>query len=159
MPIETLDELHLWNGQASAEAARTWTEHHLAESRTQVQQLLSIDGARTVENTLAPFDRAQWHLRMAGSQAGVMFMVHPAAEVRDAAQELTQAISAEGVALSLNRDVYQALEAVDVSAEDAATRYYMERILLGYKLAGVDRDDATRDKVRELADRMTELSM
>jgi thimet oligopeptidase len=159
MPVETLDELHLWNGQASADAARTWTEHHLAESRAQVQQLLAIDAARTVENTLAPFDRAQWHLRMAGSQAGVMFMVHPAAEVRDAAQELTQAISVEGVALSLNRDVYQALAAVDVSAEDAATRYYMERTLLGYKLAGVDRDDATRDKVRALADRMTELSM
>ena len=96
---------------------------------------------------------------MAGSQNGVMFMVHPAAEVRDAAQELAQSISAEAVALSLNRDVYTALVAVDVSGEDAATRYYMERTLLGYKLAGVDRDDATREKVRELADRMTELSM
>jgi thimet oligopeptidase len=157
--INTRDDLHIWNGQPTAEAARAWTEHHLSESRSQVQHLLSVDAGRTVGNTLAPFDRAQWHLRMAGSQAGVMFMVHPAAEVRDAAQELTQAISAEGVALSLNRDVYQALEAVDVSGEDAATRYYMERILLGYKLAGVDRDDATRDKVRELADRMTELSM
>jgi len=118
-----------------------------------------VEGERTVENTLACFDRAQWHLRMAGSQTGVMFMVHPVAAVRDAAQELTQAISAEGVALSLNREVYSALQAVEVSREDAATRYYMERILLGYKLAGVDRDDATRAKVRELADRMTELSM
>jgi thimet oligopeptidase len=121
--------------------------------------LLAVEEERTVENTLVPFDRAQWHLRMAGSQAGVMFMVHPVAAVRDAAQELTQAISAEGVALSLNREVYSALQVVDVSREDAATRYYMERILLGYKLAGVDRDDATRAKVRELADRMTELSM
>jgi thimet oligopeptidase len=162
MHVETvneLDELHIWNGAATAEQARQWTEYHLSQSRAQVQELLAIEGARTVENTLAPFDRAQWHLRMAGSQSGVMFMVHPAAEVRDVAQELAQAISAEGVALSLNRDVYKALEAVDVSAEDEATRYYMERTLLGYKLAGVDRDDAVREKVRELADRMTELSM
>ena len=64
-----------------------------------------------------------------------MFMVHPLAEVRDAAQELSQVISAEGVALSLNREVYQALAAVDVSAEDAATKYYMERTLLGYRLS------------------------
>ena len=55
MPVETLDELHLWNGQASADAARTWTEHHLAESRAQVQQLLAVETARTVENTLAPY--------------------------------------------------------------------------------------------------------
>ncbi|HEY5331348.1 MAG TPA: M3 family metallopeptidase [Acidobacteriaceae bacterium] len=155
----TLDELHIWNGGTTADDARTWTGHHLAESRARVAELLGVEGARTVENTLAPFDRAQWHLRMAGSQTGVMFMVHPAADVRDAAQGLAQEISAEGVALSLNRDVYRALAAVDVSAEDEATKYYMERVLLGYKLAGVDRDDATREKVRELADRMTELSM
>jgi len=154
-----LDELHIWNGGSTADDARTWTAHHLAESRARIAELLAVEGTRTVENTLAAFDRAQWHLRMAGGQTGVMFMVHPAADVRDAAQGLAQEISAEGVALSLNRDVYQALAAVDVSAQDAATKYYMERVLLGYKLAGVDRDDATREKVRELADRMTELSM
>ena len=47
--------------------------------------------------------------------------------------------SAEGVALSLNQDVYRALGAVDASAEDAATKYYLERTLLGYRLAGGDR--------------------
>ena len=153
------DDLHAWNGLHTAQVAREWTENHLAASRAKIQELLAVETERTVENTLTPFDRAQWHLRMAGSQSGVMFMVHPAAEVRDAAQELAQSISAEAVALSLNRDVYTALVAVDVSGEDAATWYYMERTLLGYKLAGVDRDDATREKVRELADRMTELSM
>ena len=159
MAAGTLDELHIWNGGATADDARNWAEHHLAESHARIAELLAVEGTRTVDNTLAAFDRAQWHLRMAGGQTGVMFMVHPAADVRDAAQGLAQEISAEGVALSLNRDVYQALAAVDVSAEDAATKYYMERVLLGYKLAGVDRDDATREKVRELADRMTELSM
>lgn len=159
MHLDNLDDLHIWSGDVSAETARQWTEHHLAQSRARVDELLAVEGVRTVANTLAPFDRAQWHLRMAGSQSGVMFMVHPSASVRDTAQELTQTISAAGVELSLNRDVYQALEAADVANEDAATRYYMERTLLGYKLAGVDRDDATRDKVRELADRMTQLSM
>jgi thimet oligopeptidase len=35
----------------------------------------------------------------------------------------------------------------------------VERTLLGYRLSGVDKDDATRDRIRALADRMTELSM
>ncbi len=152
-------DLHVWNGSATPEVARAWVEKHLAASRAQVSELLAADGVRTVENTLASFDRAQWHLRLAGNQTGVMFMVHPSAGVRDAAQELSQTVSAEAVALGLNPAVYRALESVDVSGEDAATRYYMERTLLGYKLAGVDRDDATRAKVRELADHMTELSM
>ena len=158
------DELHIWAGMKSGDDAKAWVGEHLAASRGKIAELLAAGsseggGVRTVENTLVPYDRACWHLRMAGSQSGVMFMVHPLADVRDAAQELSQVIGAEGVALSLNRDVYQALAAVDVSGADAATRYYMERTLLGYRLSGVDKDDATRERIRSLADRMTELSM
>ncbi len=153
------DELHLWAGAMGAEETKAWVEAHLEASRTKIVDLLAVTGERTVGNTLAAYDRASWHLRMAGSQSGVMFMVHPVAEVRDAAQALSQVIGAEGVALSLNREVYAALAEVDVSGEDEATRYYMERTLLGYRLSGVDKDDATRERVRALADKMTELSM
>jgi len=154
-----MELLHVWNGANSAEAMKAWVETHLESSRKKIAELLEVSGPRTVENTLALYDRASWHLRMAGSQSGVMFMVHPLAGVRDAAQELQQAISAEGVALSLNREVYKALEGVDASREDDATKYYLERVLLGYRLSGVDKDDETREKIRSLADKMTELSM
>jgi thimet oligopeptidase len=154
-----VDGLHIWNKLDGADGAKAWVEQHLAASRAELAALLAVTATRTVENTLVPFDRAGWHLRMAGSQSGVMFMVHPLAGVRDAAQELQQAISAEGTALSLNREVYAALAAVDVSGEDEATRYYMERTLLGYRLSGVDKDEATRSRIRALADKMTELSM
>lgn len=154
-----MDTLHLWNGAGTAEDTKQWTEWHLNESRARIAELLAVSDTRTVDNTLRLFDEAQWHLRMAGSQTGVMFMVHPAAEVRDTAQALSQMVSAEGVALSLNQEVYHALEAVDASGEGAATRYYLERTLLSYRLAGVDRDEATREKVRALSDQITELSM
>jgi len=154
-----MDTLHLWNGPATAEAAKQWTDHHLAASREKIATLLAIEAPHTVSNTLTLFDQAQWHLRMAGSQTGVMFMVHPASGVRDAVQDLSQAVSAEGVALSLNQEVYKALASIDATHEDAATQYYLERTLLGYRLSGVDRDEPTRNKVRALAERMTELSM
>jgi thimet oligopeptidase len=158
------DGLHIWAGLTGGDEAKAWVEQHLADSRGKIAELLAAGspdggGLRTVENTLAPYDRACWHLRMAGSQSGVMFMVHPLAAVRDAAQALSQVIGAEGVALSLNREVYKALAAVDASGEEAATKYYLERALLGYRLSGVDKDDATRERIRALADRMTELSM
>jgi thimet oligopeptidase len=161
--VDVQDPLHIWTALASADEAKAWVEHHLAASRACIAELVAVTGARTAENTLVPYDRAGWHLRMAGSQSGVMFMVHPLAEVRDAAQQLSQVIGAESVALSLNRDVYQALAAIDVSTDatsaDAATRYYIERALLSYRLSGVDKDEPTRDRIRVLADRMTHLSM
>jgi thimet oligopeptidase len=153
------DELHVWAGLQDGDGAKAWVESHLAASRAEIAALLAVEGERTVENTLARYDKACWHLRMAGSQSGVMFMVHPVAEVRDAAQALQQVIGAEGVALSLNREVYQALAALDASHEDAATQYYVERALLGYRLSGVDKDELTRERIRALADKMTELSM
>ncbi len=165
-----MDTLHIWNEPTQAEAGngpaaqagesvRAWTEAHLAASRGCIEELLAVAGARDVRNTLRPFDRAQWHLRMAGSQSHVMFMVHPQADVRDAAQELSQVVSAEAVRLGLNRPVYEALQAVDAREEDDATRYYLERVLLGYRLSGVDRDEVTRERIRSLSDEMTELSM
>ena len=153
------DALHIWTGLNEAADAKRWVEWHLESARSAVAALQAVRDHRTVANTLVPYDRAVWHLRMAGSQGHVMFMVHPSAEVRDAAQALSQVVSAEAVALSLNQEVYRALEAVDASGEDEATRYYLERTMLGYRLAGVDRDEATRERIRALADRMTELGM
>ena len=153
------DSLHLWVGLKDAADAERWVNEHLEASRRCIAELLENAAGRSAVDTLALYDQACWHLRMAGSQAHVMFMVHPLADVRDSAQALSQVVSAEGVNLSLNRDVYQALAALDVSGEDEATKYYMERTLLGYRLAGVDRDDATRQKIRELAERSTDLGM
>ena len=156
---EQVDVLHLWNGLKDPEKAKDWVRVHLGAAREAIAELLAVPRKRTVANTLALYDRAAWHLRMAGSQAHVMFMVHPLSPVRDAVQALSQEVSAESVALSLNQEVYRALEAVDARGEDAATRYYLERTLLGYRLSGVDRDEKVRDRIRALADRMTELSM
>jgi thimet oligopeptidase len=154
-----LDTLHIWSELSGGEQATAWVEAHLAESRAKIAELLAVEGPRTVENTLTPYDRACWHLRMGGSQSGVMFMVHPLAEVRDAAQACSASISAESTSLSLNREVYEALAAMDAGDADGATKYYIERALLGYRLSGVDKDEATRDKIRSLAESMTELSM
>lgn len=39
---------------------------------------------------------------------------------------------------------------MDLSQADALTRYWMERTLLDFRRAGVDRDDATRARVKAL---------
>jgi len=46
-----------------------------------------------------------------------------------------------------NRDLYRALATDDPGPFDAATRYWHERTLLDFKRSGVDRDDATRDRL------------
>jgi thimet oligopeptidase len=69
---------------------------------------------------------------------------------------MTRKASAVQTALSLNRGVYQALAAVPVAHADPATQYYLRRQLLEFRLAGVDKDDATRTRLKALNDELTE---
>jgi len=158
-PKPPADPLHAWVGMTSPADLENWVNYHIAEEKKAVAEILAVKGTRTIENTLKPFDRAQFHLNIAGNQDYLMFGLHDNKEVRDKAQALLQNISAEGTALQLNQDVYHALVAVDKTKADASTKYYLDRTLLEYRLAGVDKDADTREKVRKLSDQITEQSL
>ncbi|HVJ06868.1 MAG TPA: M3 family metallopeptidase [Acidisarcina sp.] len=155
--------VHPWQtpdqGGMTASSLTTWVEEKLAEHHQSIADLLQVSGSRTADNTLRPFDKAVAVLSSAASQTGVLNSVHPKKEIRDTAEAMTQKIAEVGTALSLNREVYLALRAMDVTFEDEATRHYVHRTLLDYRLAGVDKDDATRTHLRELHDKATMLSL
>jgi Zn-dependent oligopeptidase len=77
--------------------------------------------------------------------------------LRSKAQALTSKISSVSTDLSLNQKVYRALNAVPTPTNDPATKHYLEHTLLEYRLAGVDKDDATRAEIRRLQDKLTAL--
>ena len=79
--------------------------------------------------------------------------------VRDQAQHEAQRVAMAGSALSLNRAVYDALVAMRIDHCNPATTHYVERTLLGYRLAGVDKDEATREHLQKLHERATQLSL
>ncbi len=84
--------------------------------------------------------------------------VHPDVAFRDHAAALLTKANSVRTALSLNREVYQALASLstskEVSGSDAATRYYIQRQVLEFRLAGVDKDDATCEKLQRLQARL-----
>src|SRR6202790_4238560 len=121
-----------------------------------IATLLAVKGSRTIENTLVPFDEAVRQNNSAGYFAGLMEQVHPDATFRDHATAMLTKASAAQTAIALNHDVYNALAALDLSKADAATRYYVRRQLLEFRLAGVDKDDATRARLKKLNDQATE---
>jgi thimet oligopeptidase len=149
------------NGRGHIDAAglESWVRNRLADQRKQIDRLLAVEGPKTLENTLRPYDDAVATLSAAGSQASLLDSVHPDKSVRDKARELTQTVAEEATALSLNQEVYRALAAMDLAHADMATTHYVSQTLLNYRLAGVDKDEATRTHLRELSDRATELSL
>ncbi len=154
-------DLHAWDagGASSAEALSTWVGARLAAHEAGLAALLAVEGPRTLENSLKLYDLALEELNLAGSQAGVLNSVAADKAVRDQAQEEAQRVAQAGSALSLNREVYEALAAVNLDGASPATKHYVGRTLLSYRLAGVDKDQATRDHLQALHEKATHLSL
>jgi len=153
------DPLHAWMQGDDPARFEAWVDAHLAASAARIADLVAVTGPRTVENTLQAYDDAQAELAIASDQANLFFSVGATAALRDKAQALSGRISSAATALSLDPRVYHALAAVPLPADDAPTHYYLERTLLEYRLAGVDKDEATRKRVQQLQDRITALSL
>jgi thimet oligopeptidase len=155
------EDIHTWEagGASSAAALTAWVGARLAAHEAALAALLAVDGPRTPRNTLRLYDQAIEQLTLAGAQAGVLNSVASDKAVRDQAQDEAQRVSMAGSALSLNRAVYDALAAMDLEGASPATKHFVERTLLGYRLAGVDKDQATRDHIQALQEKATRLSL
>jgi len=159
--VAATEVLHAWEsgGADSAEALAAWVSARMSAHEAALTALLAVAGPRTAANSLRPYDEAIEHLSLAGAQAGVLNSVAADKAVRDAAQLEAQRVAMAASALSLNRAVYEALVAIDLAGESAATKHYVERTLLGYRLAGVDKDEATRAQLQLLHEKATRLSL
>jgi thimet oligopeptidase len=146
----------IWATKPDVTAFERIETDRLAAGQRSIDNLLAAKGPRTIENTLAPLDEAFHQINSAAYFAGLMEQVHPDATFRDHATAMLTKASAAQTAIALNDDVYNALAALDLSKVDAATRHYVTRQLLEFRLAGVDKDDATRARLKNLSDQATE---
>jgi thimet oligopeptidase len=146
----------VWAAKPDAAAFEKIESDKLAAAQRAVDSLVAVKQGRTIENTLEPFDEAVRQINAAAYFAGMMQQVHPEASFRDRATAMYSKAIAAQTALALNLDVYRALADLEVSKTDPATRYYVQRTLLEFRLAGVDKDDATRARLKKLNDDLTE---
>jgi len=155
--VRAADDAPFWTGKPNAATFSKTGHDRIDAAKAAIAKMTAVKGKRTPENTLSLYDEAIRQLDMAGSQASLIENVSPDSATRDAAEKLTQDVSAYGTELSLNRQVYDALKAIDVTGLDAETRYYVQHEIRDFKLAGVDKDEATRNKVRALREELVKI--
>jgi thimet oligopeptidase len=89
--------------------------------------------------------------------AHLMAQVHPDPALREQAEGHVVESERFRTDLMLDSDVYAALVAVDPDALDEGGARVLEKTLLDFRRAGVDRDDETRERLRALSERLTDL--
>lgn len=146
----------IWSTKPDAAAFDKMENDRLEAAQRAIDKIAAVKGPRTIDNTLSNYDEAIRQINAAIYFSSLMEAVHPDAAFRDRATSMTRKASAVQTELSLNRGVYQALAAIPLSRADPATQYYVQRQLLEFRLAGVDKSDKTRARLKVLNDDLTE---
>jgi thimet oligopeptidase len=144
----------VWAGRPDSARFVRRIQGRLAQAREAVAKLVAVRDKRTLDNTLAPYDEALNQIDIAGSEAQLLENASPEASLRGSGEAMGQVVSKYATDLSLDRTVYEALKALDVSSADAETQFYVQRELRDFRLAGVDKDDSTRARIKAINDEL-----
>lgn len=127
-------------------------DEQLATARRIVDEL-KADPPADAREALRLWNDAQRALSNAGSVGSLFAEVHPDKAVRDRAEEVAQEVQKLDTDLGLDRELYAVFADLDASGLDADAARVLERTLRDFRRSGVDRDDATRDRLRELSEK------
>jgi thimet oligopeptidase len=150
-------------GQTAAVLAnlRTAVGAALAEVRARVARFRAEtpDGQRDAAATLREFDRLLAPPTGQEGRVGLYDSVHPDADVRAGAEALERELAELRTELSLDRGVFARLAALDADAlADPLERRLLAHALRDFRRSGVDRDDATRARLKALQEELVEIS-
>jgi len=116
-----------------------------------------VAAPRTVEGTLEPYNALLMAASATNAMAGLMSEVHPDEAIRDAARECEQEVARFYSDLALDREMYDALAAVDLGGLDADTQRFATHTLRDYRRAGVDRSAEIRARLKQIDEELTRL--
>jgi thimet oligopeptidase len=141
-------------GISDSATLRTAVGSCLARADGHLKTLLAIQSARTVNNTLVPYDRMWTEIAAARSLAGIVARLNPDESVRTTAEALGREIAATAAALTLRPEIHAALKGIDLLGSDAVVVRYVARELGDGQLAGVDRPAETRARLAQLREQL-----
>lgn len=108
---------------------------------------------------LRQWDRAGGHLGNVAAIGSLLGNVHPDEECREIADGAEQEASRLGTRWSLDRELYDVFAAIDATAlgDDRLAVRLLEKVRADFRRSGVDKDDATRERITAVRERITEL--
>lgn len=143
-----------------SEAARAYErecEQAIERARQGLAELEAHDGRATIDAVLVPLDELSRVLDGTAARASLYRNVHPDAAVRRVAEWCEQEVSKVATDLGLSRPIYDLLAAIDAGGADAVTGRHLEHLLRDFRRAGVDRDAATRERIRGLREELVRI--
>jgi len=138
-----------WTLPVTADELEKQSREAFDRARAERDRLLAVEGPRTVQNTLVPFDEANRLIVSALTTANSLRDTHPDESFRKAAQKTVQEALGLQLEIRLDPRIYQALAPLErTEALDAETSYYLRTVLKTFRNAGVDKPEEVRRRIR-----------
>lgn len=129
----------------------------IEKAKILLAQILNVKEARTVDNTLLPYNDLLLELDAAYGNAGLFGATHPDKEIREQALKQEQDLDKFSTELSLNVELYNAIKSVNVEKASANTKFFVAKTLKEFKRSGVDKDSVTRQKIAQLQEKLSKV--
>jgi thimet oligopeptidase len=129
-----------------------YAEEVIAATRSGMDRFVDSDAGGEV--LLDEFDNVVADLDDARRRAKAISQSHPDAAMRAATDAAEQSLEKIATEISLDARVYDKLQGIEVSGSDDATRFWMFKLLRDFRRAGVDRDETTRSRLREIREEL-----
>jgi thimet oligopeptidase len=124
----------------------------LATARALVAAIKQTPPTHTAQ-LLTDWNEVAIALHNAMSAAALISQVHPQESLRSQAESAEQEGNQLSTDLGLDRDLFEIFAAADLTGLDEDESRVMSLILRDFRRAGVDQDEQTRARLRELGDR------
>jgi thimet oligopeptidase len=131
------------------------SQEALERARLALDRFKALPDSTTFEEVVDGWDAIGRELNRVAGLAGLFFQVHPQEELRAVAAETDQHVSRFSSDLSLDREAYERLSRLDPDqARDPIAARIVEHALRDFRRAGVDREEAVRERVRRLREEL-----
>jgi len=134
-------------------------EAEVAALRASLSDLEQFAGKPGIDSYLEPLNAWMVSYENMSNMVQLLAQVHPDADARQAADNCSQALSSVSADVSLSRPIFDRVSSVDVASADADVQRFVEKLLLAYSLSGVDKDEATRARIKELNEEITRVGL
>jgi thimet oligopeptidase len=132
-------------------------DDQLSDARRLADELRERGGSLDAAAVLAQWNLVSLALSNAFAASSLMSNVLPAEELRTQAEAAMQEAQKLATDVTLDADLHAILAGLETSTLDDDARRVLEHTLRDFRRAGVDRDEADRQRLRELAERETKV--
>ncbi len=137
----------------------SWCNTEKAAIDSIVSKIKTLDGKKNAPEIITFYNNLEIKQSDALNKSSLFQMNHPEEGMRKAAMSCEQIILAQTTDISLDTSLFKVISSIDsadsrLSSED---RYFLNDVLVDFKRNGVDKDDKTREKIKAVSAKLSEL--